>query len=347
MVWGYFLVTIIYGREKKMKLTEKSDVFQFWVDVSLTALMIAVLSFTAVIIPALVFVVGLIWTVPLAVLIRKHTLWAGVTALALGAVPLLFMLGSKQAGFILVQFAPLALLYGVSLKNQFSSGKTILTGVILTFFSTVAAFYFLFNWDLALVVREFQQQTQAALTAYKTMGYMENLEAQGLSEKVIMESMNAFVNTVLRLLPSGLILWSLVIALVNYLTARRIFAKLNYQTPSVPDFRAWHLPWYTIWGLIIGLLCLVFGGEGKGLILQVIGGNLLFIYFYILMVLGVAVCAFFYDNIPFPSLMKIFIIILIVLTLPQVGLMAFAIIGLVDMVIDIRTIYENRVKGES
>lgn len=329
-----------------MKLIEKNDLFQHFWDVFLTALIIAVFSFTSVIIPVFIFAIGLIWTVPLAVLIRKRTLWAGVVALVLSAVPLVFILGVKQVGFILVQFAPLALLYGVSLKNQFSPVKSILTGVILTILSTVAAFYFLFNWNLSLVVSDFQQQTQAALEAYKSMGYLKALEAQGLSEKVIIESMNALITTVIRLLPSGLILWSMVIALVNYLMAKRIFARLNFKTPPVPKFRVWHLPWYTIWGLIIGLLFLVFGEEGKGLIIKIIGGNLLFIYFYILVVLGIAVVAFFYHNIPFSPLMKGFLIGLVVLTMPQISFLTFAMIGLADMIIDFRTIYENRVKEE-
>lgn len=317
------------------------------VDILFGAFFIALLSLAALKIPAFIFIAGLIWAAPVVVLTRRQNVFAALGAISLGSVPLLLLSGTNQVLFVLTQFAPLAIFLGLALKNHLAPSKTILVGFIITLISTIGSFYFLMGWDLNRVVINFNQETQAVVATYKTMGYFDQLQAEGYSEEMVVKSANSMVKTFLRLIPAAIVLWSVIIALINYLVARKFLRRLNYSIPRMAGFVYWHLPWFVIWGLIIGLSCLVIPGQGGNDILPIIGGNILMVYFYTLVVLGVSVCLYFYRNLPFAPVLKSILILLVILTLPQVSFLVFACIGLIDMIIDTRAIYQSRSKGEN
>lgn len=294
------------------------------------ALITAMLGALAIYFLPVKFLVDYIWGIPIIIIIKKYNIRIGMLTL-MTTFFLTWMFTEPVTTFALVvQLAPLAIAYGLLFKYESSPGTVLFAGSVVSILSTMLAvlgFVYIAGVDYIPTEEFFRMQAQQIAEIYTKYGLMTAAES-----KVYAETMTKLV---IALIPSMLAVGAVVRAFVTYIITVKVFRKLNYRVTSLPPFREWTLPWYSIWLVIAGLgLSLV--GDQYGLnTLAVIGKNMLFIVVPLFFVIGLAVVVNYFRSWQMPKWMKVFLVVMILINLGG-ALILLTIIGLFDPVVSFR-----------
>lgn len=317
--------------------------YQSLVEGAFFAALTTLVALLGLYVPPLYLVTGLAGPLPLAVLVCRRDLRTGVMAMLVAAVLLFMLFGRPLTVLVLViDLGPLGLLLGLLYKRRASAGLSVaLAGVasaLLTLLTALIAFQ-LTGINPFVAGPEMRKSMEQVLSWYQRHG-MLNTAAQ----QQIKQAMDQALHLMSLLLPANLIVWSLVSAGLTYVLGRLVLKKLGFKVVVLPPLHRWQLPWYMIWGLILGLGMLL-GGESLQLkILSVTGKNLLFVAGFIYLFAGLAVASFYIRRWARGRLFKSLLIILVLLYWPF-ALVALCTLGLVDSLLNIRHL-SGPAKGE-
>ncbi|MCL0080925.1 YybS family protein [Peptococcaceae bacterium] len=289
--------------------------------------------------PWLFFVTALLFPVPLILMVYRHGLKKGIMSLLVTGVLLLMLYPDPLSiTLLMVQLGPVALVLGWLFRNQVSAGKSIVVAAI-----TAALLMVLVTGLMALLLGinpfEITEHLHAAKEAskqfYQDAGFLKDEQAQKFQEVI-----NNMISTVVLLLPGILISSAMISTLLTYLLARAIMVRLHCSVPVLASFSQWTYPWYTLWGVIAGLILILVGDAYALEIITQIGQNLLYIFGIALMLLGLSVAVYYYKKITWPKVIKIILVILLVMW-PYTPFI-LAIVGMLDAVMDIRQLNKKR-----
>jgi uncharacterized protein YybS (DUF2232 family) len=284
----------------------------------------ALLGLIGLYVPPLYFFTTLLVPLPLAVLVRRHDLVAGLKALAVTTFLMFIFFGEPFTVLILViQFGPLGLLLGALFKNHIPAGPSIAASSIMAAFLTVVTIalgFWITGINPFAMGQEMRQAMEQAGNWYARAGLVD-----AESEQQLREFSEQMISLLAVLLPGSLAVWALTSALLTYLIARAVFIRLNYSVPPIPPFSHWRYPWYSLWGITVGL-GLVLAGDQWGLdLVGNIGANILYVFAAVFFVLGLSVLSFYLKRWQVMKLVKVIIIITAVLYWP------FAVVGIITM----------------
>jgi uncharacterized protein YybS (DUF2232 family) len=142
-----------------------------------------------------------------------------------------------------------------------------------------------------------------------------------------------------RILPGVLIVSFALISMVNYLVSVNIYKRNQIKIEPFRPFITWDLPWYYVWGVIIGLVLVLIpemGGTLDGspaLIDQaadVLGFNLIILFGALYTVLGISVLWGIFVRFKLGLLLRI-VIIVVLWFFFAVALIVFPLLGLIDI----------------
>ena len=309
------------------------------VDGAFMAGLTAVLGLIGMFIPPLFMIISIIMPLPLAVLVRRRDLKIGIMALVVtGLLMMVLYPDPLQVLVMFIQFGPLGLVLGLLYKNYVSSGHALVAASLVSGVAAlivIALTVALTGINLEMIQSTFNESLNKVFTMYQEAGYPVSAEQQ--------EMMRASIKTSILLLPAAYFIYVVFSTALTYIVGGKVLRRLNYKVNDLPPFSKWRLPWYSIWGIILGLLFLMLGKQLQVSLLQTIGSNFLTVFAFVFFVLGLSVAVYFYKNLTLSKPLKTILLVLMILYITMMY-PAIIILGVFDTIFNLR---RPRVKKES
>ncbi|MDO7787279.1 YybS family protein [Desulforamulus aquiferis] len=291
----------------------------------------AVLGLLGMFIPPFFLVISIIIPIPLAVLVRRRDLRVGVMSLVVSGFLMMVLYPDPLRVLVMfIQFGPLGLVLGLLYKNYVSSGHALVAASLVSVIAsiTVIILSVLFTGlSLELIQGTMNETMERAFQMYEDAGHPVPMDQQQLFRDSIKGA--------IFLLPGMYVLSALFSTALTYIVGGKVLVRMNYKVNSLPPFSKWRMPWYAIWGIILGLIFLLAGNHYEIRALNLVGQNLLMLFMVAFFVTGLSVLAYYYKIVPFSKPFKFVLILVVVL---YIGFMYLGIImlGLFDAVFNIR-----------
>lgn len=289
--------------------------------------------------------------------------WLGITlgtwgfiweALILLAV---FLVGRRRGlplatAFLLIGYVTPLIVLGVTTFNQMSlvplAGLLAVLGwnkhwpVRRTFFwSAMVAAILGAIPTLSFAAQGFDAKTVSDLIntivqQYQASGLLAVMQQQGITEVQVRDLLQQGIPFYALIIPSFAALSALVeFGLVFYIV--RLWFKDDEGRIS---FTRWSLPWYAVWGAVLGIVFYLLGDQFSWTVLRGLGINLMVVYGALTFVLGTSVYLYLLQSPKIPRFLKLALIIvsLIYLFFSVISLIMF---GLFDLVFNFRRLPEE------
>jgi len=142
--------------------------------------------------------------------------------------------------------------------------------------------------------------------------YMKIMAIDDLQFKSIFEQSKNALIMIPYLMPAILVLYAFFASIVNYYWSFLIFKKGGFTIKQMPSFKIWDLPWYYIFGLIIGMVLVIIPDFNKSydFLFDTVGINFLIVFAVLYSVLGFSVLWGIFDKFKFTSFLRILILII-------------------------------------
>ncbi len=316
------------------------------VEGALLAALTAILALIGLWIPPLQFITNLVWTVPIVIVILRQNVKVGIMSTVVAAVLVLLFSDPVRAFFLILQFGGVGIVYGVLFKRQTSPGRMMIVGSIVAAASMVLMIV-LSSWILGVDItgwsKEFAASIGPVMNMYRQMGLLDRLAQQGVSEEQLRQSLEQFVKWFQVLVPGILTLSAILSAALNFVVARAVIKKLGFTVPYIPPFRRWQLPWYSVWGVILGLAFTLAGDNRQWAFLSKLGQNIMYVYLPFLFISGLSVVVYFFKERPLSPVLRAMIIVFGFFYWP-VAVLIIASVGLFDPLFNYRKLGKEQEK---
>lgn len=300
-------------------------------DVALTAFLTAVLGLLGMFIPPFLFLVSILMPIPLAVLVKRRGLYTALLSLAVTGLLLMMLYPSPlKVLLVFILFGPLGIVLGLLYKNHVAPGHALVAASVVStvsYLTVIALTSLIAGVNLEMMQTAINESMNMVFSMYQQAGTPIPADQQELFRDAIKAS--------LMLLPAYFIIHGIVSANLSYLVGSKVLRRLDYKVNALPPFSQWRLPWYTIWGIILGLILFLGGNHFALNTVKVIGQNILTVALFIFFVIGLSVVAHYYKLIPFSKPFKILFLFLLIL---YIAFMypAIMVLGVLDTVINLR-----------
>lgn len=172
---------------------------------------------------------------------------------------------------------------------------------------------------------------------YQASGLLAAMQQQGITEVQVRDLLQQGIRLYASLLPSvAAIAAFLEFGLVFYIVRRWLNDDDVVQVP----FTRWSLPWYAVWGAVLGIAFYLLGDQFSWTVLRGMGINLMVVYGAITLVLGTSVYLYLLQSPRIPRFLKWSLIIasFIYFFFSVVSIIMF---GLFDLVFNFRRLPEE------
>lgn len=290
----------------------------------------SVLALLGAYLPFFSWLFSALWPLPISLAALTGGSGCGVLALLGAAVLLGYFLGPAAGavfflplgvgGWFVGSFLPRLPRPGVVWVFSMVLVVVLMAGTLL-FLAPVGLFSF------ANLEGEMETYLRDMVSAY---------EAQGLPEPMLSEEyLQRWIAAFKRLLPAFLILETVAMVTVNFIATYFLARRWKITISVLPPFSEWQMPWYYVWGVILGLAAWL-GGDFAGLPwLVAVGQNVLVVYLPFLLVFGTAVVAFYYQRSSLPSWLKAGLVILALFYI-HVAVLLVVALGVFDPLLNYR-----------
>lgn len=259
--------------------------------------------------------------------------------LAVGYVMAFFPVG--VSGLVQIGYVPWAAVLLLWLQEKgLSVSKSIFWALVLA--ALLSALPTAGTLSEALQPEVMQEKISSAMEYYEKHGYLQALEQQGMTRANLESYMQLVLPLYYKLMPGLAGLIGMIEISLAYLVFRLIFK--NRESRLLP-FARWQLPWYGVWGAIIGLAAYLLGDYAKISPLTITGMNIMVIFAGISLVLGLA-CLVYLVQSPKTQRWQIWLIIIGGVFFTQVALIALIFVGLFDLVFNFRRLPEKNEEGK-
>lgn len=271
---------------------------------AIMAALTAVLALINIYIPVLSILVALIWTLPVVSVCVRHGMRAGSLTMV-AATLIILMAGSPIAGLTMViPCAAPALLLGNAFRKKWTTAPTLLVTTTATLISMIASLMLSFLLTGISPMQQWvslrdslMQSVELIIPMYESSGALERM---GITAAEFTAQWKTALDLLQLLLPSMLIVSSAFAALINYLMANKILSKLRVELPAMVPFRLWRLPWWNIWGFILGFAMAFLGGRflPQVPLISNAGFNILMFYMPIFVISGLTIASYYMYKAP-------------------------------------------------
>ncbi|WP_415295572.1 YybS family protein [Clostridium perfringens] len=272
--------------------------------------------------------------IPIALLYLKYNLKTSICSIVISGILIGFFMGSIYGIQLAITNGIIGLVLGTCVKKKFSGIKSFIYLIVANTIGVLIEIALLFS------VFTFNQYINDLVNVFN--------EAAKISEQMIgssqantqvielMKSMDA--SFIINMIPMVLVVVIIMRAFLSYTVGKYIINKLGFKLNSLPPFSKWFFnPILIAAVVLINLFVMLLVSKGvisnKGMYMLTL--NLLFA---MLIIQGLAVVSNLLKyRYRFSNFLIVFISILMVTSIPQL----FGILGLVDVLIDIRGVDPN------
>ncbi len=264
--------------------------------------------------------------VPFVIYVTRHTLKKGILMLTV-ALFITYMVGSIAALPITIMFGTTGLVMGYiySLKK---GGYAVLLSGSLGF---IANFVLLFIITNVFFHINFIEDTKKMM--YQSMETAEKMVTALGQPTDQFEMMYQSIEMISYIVPSAMVVTSIVLAFVTQFFANQILKRFKFETNPFPPIRKWSFPKSLLWYYLIATIILMTGPE-QGTMLFTIIINL-FIVLEIVMTIQGFSFVFFYFHKNKKSLTIPVVIVILALFMPFL-LYIIRILGIIDLGFNLR-----------
>ncbi|SHK54161.1 YybS family protein [Desulforamulus aeronauticus] len=301
------------------------------VDGAFMAGLTAVLGLLGMFIPPFLFVSSVLLPIPLAVLVRRRDLKVAILSLIVTIFLMAILYPDPlQVLIMFIQFGPLGLVLGLLYKNYVSAGHAMVAAYIVSALAALAVI------TLTILVTGINfEMLQASLTEGMNKVFAMYQEA---GVPVPADQQQLFLNSIkstMLVLPTIYVIFALFATTLTYIVGAKVLRRLNYQVNALPPFSKWRLPWYAIWGMILGLLFLLAGNQFQFNTIKIIGQNVLTLFAFIFFIMGLSVVVHFYKQLKLSKPFKMVLLLLLIIYISFMY-MAVVLLGLLDTIFNLR-----------
>lgn len=177
---------------------------------------------------------------------------------------------------------------------------------------------------------------EAVVEQYNVSGGMAMLQQQGFSELQLRELLQRGLELYVLIQPGIAALFAILKFGIVFFLMELLFRKKEERIPFVH----WRLPWYAVWGAVLGLAFYLTGDQFSWVVLRTTGINLMVIYGGVTLVLGTAVLVYYLQS---PKLHLLLKVLLVAFCFFYFYLGAFILMmcGLFDLVFNFRRLPEE------
>lgn len=300
--------------------------------------LIAVTGLAGILLPLFNFIAEVFMPLPAILLVLRFDVRYSILGLSVAACLMVFAgLETSAALIMILRYGLLGVVCGLFFKNKVSGGKSfaavLITAVLLTVASVALLYALTGSHPLALAQEERSVLEQEWLAMNQQMRLLEDvsLEEQAKFSKYWLDLFEFY-------LAGQFVVAAAYAAALTYILAVLFLRRLRHEISSMPIFSVIYLPWYSIWGLIIALGCILLGDQYSQTLAQV-GKNIMFVLVNIYFVMGLSVLTFYYKKINVALPLKLIILFLIVSYLP-ISVMVLLLLGAADPLINFRRLPE-------
>ncbi len=281
----------------------------------------------------------LIFPLPTVVLVLRRGFRAGLIGAVSTAILLALIMNPLVALIMLIQYLFLGLFFGYAFRMGFKPITTMIIGTIISSIGTI------FNLLLSTYIAGLPLEAIYAQMGEVASVFVDTLEKTGGAnlDKILPAGMTIaeykiyLLDFMQTMLPGALIAAAMGLTAISYLIFDAVLRRLNYRIPSLPKFRDWRLDWRMVSGVILALLLNFIGNRYENPALVQIGGNILYMYYFLLLIFGLAFIVWLLKNWQAERFVKVFaIIILLMFAVNNIGVFIIMLIGLFDPLLDFR-----------
>ena len=237
-----------------------------------------------------------------------------------------FLVGRRRGlliatAFLLIGYVAPLIVFGITAFNQLSfvplAGLLGVWGwhkhwpVRMTFFwSAMLAAVLGAIPTLSFVAQGFDAKTVSDMInmivqQYQASGLLAVIQQQGITEVQVRVFLQQGIHFYALIIPSFAAISAFVeFGLVFYIV-RRWFKEDEGRIP----FTRWSLPWYAVWGAVLGIACYLLGDQFSWTVLRGLGINLMVVYGALTLVLGTSVYLYLLQSPKIPRFLKLALII--------------------------------------
>lgn len=194
---------------------------------------------------------------------------------------------------------------------------------------------------LSFMVQGMSDLTASALTnttiqQYQASGLLAFMQEKGISEVQVRDLLQQGIQLYALVIPSFAALIALVEFGFVFYFVRIWFIEDEGRIP----FTRWRLPWYAVWGAVLGIAFYLLGDQFSWTVLRVAGINLMVVYGALTLILGISIFGYLLQSTKIPRFVKLALIIagFIYFFFSVVSLIMF---GLFDLVFNFRRLPEE------
>lgn len=181
----------------------------------------------------------------------------------------------------------------------------------------------------------------AIVQQYKASGLLEVMQQQGINESQIRDLLQQGIQIYALVIPSVVAIVSIIeFGFVFYIMRRWFKGEVKW----VP-FTHWRLPWYAVWGAVLGIASYLLGDQFTWPVMRGLGINLMVVYGALTLVLGVSVYFYFLQSPRIPRFLK-WALILVNFIYFMFSFVSIIMFGLFDLVMNFRRLPEESLKEE-
>ena len=291
-----------------------------------------ILGLVTVYVPIFGMFVEFFCAVPLAVLTARQGANKGMTALVVTFILLSILISPLMSTRIVLSFGICGVALGHCVRKNFGAVKIFMTTLI------VASAAQILSLVLLLVIMDVNFiETQLELVRESFAESFDMYETMGVDQKQIAEAraqVEPALQTLALLVPTFIMLTSLINTLAVWFTSKLIFPKLQMKLPTFPPFAEWHFPAPFMYIAIIGGLGMYWGFTRGWTQIYEVSLNLAIVAMLVGLIQGLALLSAIFDHYKISKFVRRFLYVLIILNMFLLQLVA--ITGLFDMLFDYR-----------
>ena len=301
----------------------------------LLAAVTVIMALIGVYVPLLGTVAVLLWPLPILVLIVRHGMKWGLMAVFVSGVLTAALVEPMVSLRLALAFAPGGIALGLGFRRDWSSVRTLVTGIVCSMAAKLTALALLF----ALTgVEPFSMQFEMMEQSFD--GTVEMYRSFGMSEAQIEESRTIFTENlamVRLLLPLMVVIMGLMDTMLNYFVGGTVLRRLGHDVKTLPPFAEWRLPPVFVYVFGFSLVGAYWGSTRNIALLYQASLNLSMLATFAGMIEGMSVYTYASRHFHWPKLISMFILGFVMLN--GFLLRLLCLVGLFDMIFDYRKRY--------
>lgn len=283
-----------------------------------------------------------IWSMPLILIVLKDGVgWGVVLALLVSLCCLLIQPGIAGA-LAAILIAGFGLALGIAVKKKFHPGRTI-TVIILVSALLVIVYFLAAPYCGLPTLHSFSAAITDAAKSFFTEYNDAFVDAARDRNVSLIAFQSEVISAVTLLLPSYLIVAIALSVTLNYIFALLILGYRGDDVAVMPPFSQWHMPWWTLWGILCALVLLVGGNFFDNDFPVMIARNIFFCYFPIYLVAGISLIRYFFIRVGLSPVFQALIWIAAFIAM-SFTLVFLIFLGAIDAALDYRTAMKKRKK---